>query len=100
MLKRVSSSMVVMACALGWATPADAARNPGRALTDGRLERASGGVARMDRDARFQAAPPSRSAALARLEAEVGPLFASWDAATEVPHRLLLAGVPAPNSVT
>ncbi len=97
--KRISS-VVVVACALGWAGPADAARNPGRARTDGRLEQATGGVARSDRDAHFQAAPAAPAAAFARLEAEVGPLFATWDAATQIPHRLLLAGVDAPGSVT
>ncbi len=99
MKKRVSSA-IVMACALGWVAPASAARDPGRAPSDGRLERASGGVARDARDAKFQPAPARRRTAWARFEAEVGPLSATWDAATEVPHRLLLSGVPAPGAMT
>lgn len=98
MQKRVSLAVVV-ACALGWVAPASAARAPGRAATDGRLERASGAVVRDARDAKFQVAPIGRRAALARFEAEVGPLAATWDIATEVPHRLLLSGVPAPDSM-
>lgn len=98
MRRRVSWS-ILMACALGWATPASAARSPGRAASDGRLERPSGAVSRDARDAKFQVAPPSRRAALARFEAEVGPLRATWDPATEVPHRLLLSGVPAPDAM-
>jgi len=65
MQKRVSSA-VVMACALGWVAPASAARDPGRSPTDGRLERASGGVSRDARDAKFQHAPSRRRAALER----------------------------------
>lgn len=99
MLKRVSWS-VLMACALGWGGSASAARNPGRASTDGRLERVGGGVARDARDASFRFAPPNRAAALAHFEAEVGPLFATWDPATTVPHRLLLQGLSAPGVMT
>ncbi len=95
MLKRVSGS-VVLACALGWVGPAAAAQNPGRSPTDGRLERASGGLSRDARDARFRPAPASRRAALARFEAALGPVSATWDSATEVPHHLLLSGLPAP----
>ena len=90
----------MMACALGWVTPALAAKNPGRSVADGRLELASGGVARDARDAHFQAAPVSRRAALARLEAELGPMSVSWDSATEVPHHLLLSGLPTPGVMT
>ncbi len=50
----------------------------------------------MDKNAHFSGAPARRAAALARLEAEVGRTFASWDAVTEVPHRLMLEGMPAP----
>lgn len=88
-----------MACALGWVAPASAARDPGRSPTDGRLERASGGVSRDARDAKFQHAPSRRRAALERFEAEVGSLSATWDTATEVPHRLLLSGVSVPDSM-
>ena len=85
-----------MICALGWVGPAHAARNPGRAHTDGRLEHAAGGVDRGARDASFRMAPASSAAALGRLEAEVGPVVATWDPVTEVPHRILLGGMPTP----
>ncbi|MBV1860541.1 MAG: hypothetical protein KUG77_19165, partial [Nannocystaceae bacterium] len=95
MLKRISGS-VVLACALGWVGSASAAKNPGRSLADGRLERVAGGLSRDARDAQFRPASASRRAALARLEAELGPMSVSWDSATDVPHHLLLSGLPAP----
>lgn len=36
---------------------------------------------------------------MAHLQADVGRTFASWDAATNVPHRLMLEGMPAPGVI-